>query len=643
MNGIRKITAAAVAALIAATSALPSQAPAKAEEYTVECELAAGKSISGMKFQSIDPQAYTGKAIKPEVIITSSGTRLVNGTDYTLTYKNNKNIGTATVTVRGKGKYTGSRKLTFRIVPAAPTLNVSQDGGKVNFSWGKVAGATSYQLYCSTNGGPFKLLNTTGKTSWSTTRLKTSVNSYEVKVRALRKKNGSAIKGVWSAATCFGRLTSAQLDNPELKVDTRIKFMAWYRPDETTAAAELFKEAYGIPEYGSDPEYQGYIFESEFVPYMERYDRLAAAIQAGNSPDLVPYDMMDYPYGAVQGRYQPVDDILDLSSHKWDRTRDLMEQYKLNGKTYCAFSEVYLLSLMYYRRSVIESAGLDDPRTLFENNNWTWDTFLDMARKFQSTGSDKYACDGYYTDTYFVTTTGTPMVGLQNGKLVNNLKDKNVQRAVGFLSTLQEENLRYPRRELNGWAINPKAWINGDILFYANGGTWENEGDSSLHLYAKRLDWADDEICVVPYPRDPQADSYYQPMSHDSYMWVKGSTNRNGVAAWIDCIATAAANSNTVQAERENRKQNNNWSDYNFDFIYSQMDLGADSRITPVLEFKYGIGSDIASSNFSDYPVESMTKSVYLTGSDTYAQLCRKNYSTINSRIIQINKKIKDL
>ena len=43
---------------------------------------------------------------------------LKQGTDYAVSYKNNKNIGKATVTIKGKGKYEGSIKKTFQITVA---------------------------------------------------------------------------------------------------------------------------------------------------------------------------------------------------------------------------------------------------------------------------------------------------------------------------------------------------------------------------------------------------------------------------------------------------------------------------------------------------------------------------------------------
>ena len=58
---------------------------------------------------------YDGKAKKPTVKVTLGGKTLVNGTDYTVSYKNNKKIGTATVTITGKGNYSGAVKATYKI------------------------------------------------------------------------------------------------------------------------------------------------------------------------------------------------------------------------------------------------------------------------------------------------------------------------------------------------------------------------------------------------------------------------------------------------------------------------------------------------------------------------------------------------
>ncbi len=76
----------------------------------------------------IKKQQYTGKAVKPEMEITHNGKVLKEGVDYTVTYKNNVAIGTATAIIQGKGVYFGSVEQDFSIVNslAHPFKDVSK-------------------------------------------------------------------------------------------------------------------------------------------------------------------------------------------------------------------------------------------------------------------------------------------------------------------------------------------------------------------------------------------------------------------------------------------------------------------------------------------------------------------------------------
>jgi hypothetical protein len=58
---------------------------------------------------------YTGNAIKPDITVNYNGTILNKGTNYSVDYSNNKNVGTATIIVTGTGDYCGSRQITFKI------------------------------------------------------------------------------------------------------------------------------------------------------------------------------------------------------------------------------------------------------------------------------------------------------------------------------------------------------------------------------------------------------------------------------------------------------------------------------------------------------------------------------------------------
>ena len=79
------------------------------------------KNISNTTVSSIDTQRYTGKDVCPSVTVQIGSTVLVRNVDYTLTYRDNRSPGTASITINGAGAYTGSKTVTFKI--AQPSLS----------------------------------------------------------------------------------------------------------------------------------------------------------------------------------------------------------------------------------------------------------------------------------------------------------------------------------------------------------------------------------------------------------------------------------------------------------------------------------------------------------------------------------------
>lgn len=85
--------------------------------YSGSCSLTfsiTARPVSTLKI-TVPSVTYNGKAQKPAVTVKYNNYKFKNGTDYTLSYKNNTKIGTATVTVKGKGKLSGTRSVTFKI------------------------------------------------------------------------------------------------------------------------------------------------------------------------------------------------------------------------------------------------------------------------------------------------------------------------------------------------------------------------------------------------------------------------------------------------------------------------------------------------------------------------------------------------
>lgn len=73
------------------------------------------RKISSVKVSSIGTMSYTGGDIRPNPKVTYGSKTLKKGTDYTLSYKNNRYGGTASIIITGRGSYKGTKTVSFRI------------------------------------------------------------------------------------------------------------------------------------------------------------------------------------------------------------------------------------------------------------------------------------------------------------------------------------------------------------------------------------------------------------------------------------------------------------------------------------------------------------------------------------------------
>ena len=173
--------------------------------------------ISKCKISLESRVAYTGKYLKPSVKVKYGSTTLKNGTDYTVTYSNNKKIGVAKVTIKGKGNnYTGTVNKTFYIVPkkVKGLKAKTQTTSSITLSWSKSTGAAGYELYqYNSSKKKWQLVTRTSSNSYKVKKLKTGT-TYQFKVRAYKSVSGkkyyspysSALK--WSTKPVASKITS---------------------------------------------------------------------------------------------------------------------------------------------------------------------------------------------------------------------------------------------------------------------------------------------------------------------------------------------------------------------------------------------------------------------------------------------------
>ncbi|WP_305118024.1 fibronectin type III domain-containing protein, partial [uncultured Adlercreutzia sp.] len=168
--------------------------------YTLRVDRALARASISTKAAA----TYTGKSLKPSIKVKAGGVTLKKNRDYTLSYKNNKKVGVATVTIKGKGQYAGAtRTCTFKIVPKGTAVK-SVKAGKKSFTvkWKKQSKQTAgYQIRYSTSKSMkgAKTLTVSGakKTTAKIKKLKAK-KTYYVQVRTYKQVGGKNYCSEWS-------------------------------------------------------------------------------------------------------------------------------------------------------------------------------------------------------------------------------------------------------------------------------------------------------------------------------------------------------------------------------------------------------------------------------------------------------------
>ena len=164
----------------------------------------ANNDITKVTVSGISTKAFTGKAITQNVTVKVGNTVLKNGTDYTVSYSNNKKVGNATVKITGKGKYGGVITKTFKINPAKQEIQKLTAKSKAFFiDWAQKGSATGYEIQYATNSkftGAKKVTITNNKTDKTTVSKLSANKKYYVRVRSYTTVKGTKYYGAWSAS-----------------------------------------------------------------------------------------------------------------------------------------------------------------------------------------------------------------------------------------------------------------------------------------------------------------------------------------------------------------------------------------------------------------------------------------------------------
>ena len=179
-------------------------------EYNITFNVTA-KNLADVTVNAIEDQIATGEQIKPAITVMNGSVKLVEGTDYEVTYGDNKEAGEGTVTIKAltsSKNYTGSQTVKFNIVEKAAEVgqamiaDVKVSGNTVTpILSGDVDGAVGYDYVLATEEN-----TTDGRIDISKNILSTHTNFYYVPEGTYyvychawkRGEDGKKVFGEWS-------------------------------------------------------------------------------------------------------------------------------------------------------------------------------------------------------------------------------------------------------------------------------------------------------------------------------------------------------------------------------------------------------------------------------------------------------------
>ncbi len=382
----------------------------------------------------------------------------------------------------------------------------------------------------------------------------------------------------------------------------------------TPIGLALFQERYGG------------VVEYHAVDWNTRFDTLANAINGGEGIDFFPAGAMDvFPRGAIKDMFVPYDDYINSDAALWSEMKETMDLFVWNDKHYIIPITVTGDNcVVIYNRDTIVENGLKDPAELFAKGEWTWDTFEEMLEQFVNPAEGQYGIDGWWFEAGLSATCGVPYIGIEDGKLVNNMKDPAVERLQEWMYGLGTKGHVAIGVGDYGWNEMPEYIGSGKTLFLP-AGAWK--------LYVEKAQWEPlfgENVMFVPMPRDPNADEYYIPAGMNAYVMVKGGQNPEGVAKYCDCERVAALDEDAKKLSTEQLYEDFGWTE---EMVAMLESCNAIANENPYFDFYTGVSEDVSTLlDSNEYGVRATSK-----GMVQWSECVSTIYSAVNAYLDEMN------
>ncbi|MBQ6848994.1 MAG: extracellular solute-binding protein [Clostridia bacterium] len=221
--------------------------------------------------------------------------------------------------------------------------------------------------------------------------------------------------------------------------------------------------------------------------------KVAAQVAAKDPIDVFYFNDQTFLNMYLKGYMTPVNDYIDLTQ-PWHQIAVMDEYMKFDGKYYGG-RVTATPYVMYYNRDLLLNNGYeaDEPMNLYNNGEWTWDKFVEIARECTDASAGIWGLQNMY-DEVFEASNACRVVEFVDGKYKLNLRSPETRKTLELVQDIFKNNQICGQ----GYIVGQNQFLMGKAVFHgayayeeATFASMKNEGTISL------------DIGVVPFPVGP--------------------------------------------------------------------------------------------------------------------------------------------
>lgn len=308
---------------------------------------------------------------------------------------------------------------------------------------------------------------------------------------------------------------------------------------EWTEQEKMFEKAKGttITKVGSMDDMNEYD-KQVTLEFMDRYDisidwipmgyseytsKLPQMVAAGNPPDtgvMTDATALNFMYSNIAA---PINEYLKLDDPYWDM--DILNNFKIGDNYYAVNTAEVDTFFVYYNKTLFEEQGIDDPYTLYQNGQWTFDKLREIAKKATIYESDNttvscYGIGTHYKEVFALANGGNIIeYDAASGKYVSKVGNANTIYGLNFYKDLIADGSMEP--SIAGFTEFPARQI---AMFI-------ERPQHAIGAY-DLLKTMKDEIGIVPLPASASDGKYYAASNLITNFVPVNAKNPLGGMAW---------------------------------------------------------------------------------------------------------------